>query len=457
MIFVSLFFLFSCDKNETVENLFNSEEKEETSLESTLNYKALFSQHHTMGLDEAAKMAKDAARVLIDDGELRTASVNREIADVHVFGKGKSALRASSIEDAVLPDTLAYVFNFSDSAGYAIICADDRVGCPVLACVEKGSFDIEGESNNPGLDIFLDNAQIFMEQSILRFERDKDSLLLLAEKKGKECETKSMLRKTMTGSYYIILDGVNKGPLLKTAWDQNEPYNKLCPMCDVNKHTKVGCWAVAIGQVFAYHKYPQVLNGTSFDYGGMTGRRYADQNMRSVYVDQIAQLLSSIGLGIDMDYGCSSSSANIDNVIPWLRKKGYQAETWRYDGGMVKKQIDLGHPVIMHGKRSKVKFFGVTLGYKNGHAWVIDGYKSTKTQYETYRVDLDKGLYEVTSSVTKYIDYYLHLNWGWGGQNNGYFAEGCFDASAYESLDDGSALIGDYNYRYEQEILLLAD
>lgn len=36
-------------------------------------------------------------------------------------------------------------------------------------------------------------------------------------------------------------------------------------------------------------------------------------------------------------------------------------------------------------------------------------------------------------------------------------AEGCFDASAYESLDDGSVMIGDYNYRYEQEILLLAD
>lgn len=455
MIFVSLFFLFSCDKNETVENLFNSEEKEETSLESTLNYKALFSQHHTMGLDEAAKMAKDAARVLIDDGELRTASVNREIADVHVFGKGKSALRASSIEDAVLPDTLAYVFNFSDSAGYAIICADDRVGCPVLACVEKGSFDIEGELNNPGLDIFLDNAQIFMEQSILRFERDKDSLLLLAEKMEDRESYSESLRKTYTGGYYILLDDEYVGPLLSTAWGQDEPYNSECPPCSGNTNMKVGCWAVAVGQVLAYHKNPKSLDGCTFDYVGMTGEKHIYDFVQDRYYlrSHIAKLLHSVGVVLEMDYGCSHSGTNAEELIPWLRKKGYDVMVYRYVWNIVKRQLDFKHPVLMHGKRTRRNPFYS----ENGHAWVLDGYKVTKTLYETYKVDTDKDTYEITSSTTKYIDYFLHINWGWDGASNGYFVQGCFNSSDSEYFDDPKDGVVNYNYQYDQEILILAD
>lgn len=450
----SLCYLCSCEKNEVTEHNTPNVHQENQENEETLNFKALYSSHHTIDINEAAKLAIEATKLLTENNELRS-SRHREISDVSVMLKENNELRNGSPTPPSLPDTLAYVFNFADSAGYAIICADDRVNCPILACVENGTLDIEKESDNPGINIFLENAQIFMEQSIIKFEQEKDSLLTEAEKTQKENKSE-ILRKTYTGGYYIVLDDYYKGPLLKTAWGQESPYYNECPPCD-DRNSKVGCWAVAIGQVFTYHKYPQTITGIAYNYTIMNKLRHINKDTPSEKQKPVAQLLHSIGVSIDMNYGCSSSSADVNNVVPWLRNIGYTVETMDYKWNTVKRQLDLGHPVIMHGKRSKRKFFGITIGYKNGHAWVLDGYKCTKTQYETYKVDLDKDIYEITSSTTKSIDYYLHINWGWDGENNGYFAEGCFNILDYESLDEDYSQDNEYDYKYEQEILLLAD
>ena len=203
VLFVSLSALYSCEKNEVVELPHNAESEELSVSESTLNYKALYSQHHTMGIDEASELAVDAARLLLDNDEMRS-SQPREISNVYIMRKGESGLRLGTSEETLLPDTMAYVFNFADSAGYAVICADDRVGCPVLACVENGSLELGVESDNPGINIFLDNAQVFMKRSILKFEQEKDSLLKVAESEKKQTEPKEGLRKVMKGSYYLV-------------------------------------------------------------------------------------------------------------------------------------------------------------------------------------------------------------------------------------------------------------
>lgn len=41
------------------------------------------------------------------------------------------------------------------------------------------------------------------------------------------------------------------GPLLKTYWHQNAPYNRLCPI-----NSKAGCVPVAISQIMNHHKWP---------------------------------------------------------------------------------------------------------------------------------------------------------------------------------------------------------
>ncbi|MBP5457903.1 MAG: C10 family peptidase [Paludibacteraceae bacterium] len=409
-----------------------------------------------MGIDEASGLAVDAARLLLDNDEMRS-SQPREINNVYIMRKGESGLRLGTSEETLLPDTMAYVFNFADSAGYAVICADDRVGCPVLACVENGSLELGVESDNPGINIFLDNAQVFMKRSILKFEQEKDSLLKVAESEKKQTEPKERLRKVMKGSYYLVLSDVYIEPLLKTAWGQHAPYNNECPICEDRKndddsHKKVGCWAVAVGQVLAYHKNPKSMGGCTFDYDGMTSTKHAG-DLSASYQYQVAKLLREVGSVLEMDYGCGHSGTNAEELIPWLRRKGYDVLASRYNWRAVYRQLELHHPVLMHGKREKHNI----LYAENGHAWVLDGCKRTKTLYETYRVDLDKGTYEITSSETRYIDYYIHINWGWDGASNGYFVQGCFDTSDSEYFDDPSDGKKNYNYKYEQEIVILAD
>ena len=159
---LSLAFLASCKDDDAVEEM-KSDSTQEKKEESTLNYKALFSSNHKIGVEEAKELALDAAYVLSgNDNGLKSGKVRR-IEEVRVFHSEENSLRSGY--DVSIPDTLAYLFNFADSAGYVIICADDRVGCPILACVDNGT--LGEETDNPGLNIFLENAQVYMKNSIL--------------------------------------------------------------------------------------------------------------------------------------------------------------------------------------------------------------------------------------------------------------------------------------------------
>lgn len=57
-----------------------------------------------------------------------------------------------------------------------------------------------------------------------------------------------------------------------------------------------------------------------------------------------------------------------------------------------------------------------------GHAWLVDGYakvqSTTSSPYRTYEL--------------------VHINWGWGGQLDGYFYKGVFDASHDPVVPSGS-------------------
>ena len=55
------------------------------------------------------------------------------------------------------------------------------------------------------------------------------------------------------------------GPLITWVWGQRAPYNYMCPLTDPTPwggylpdedHCRVGCVAVAIGQIMRYHRWP---------------------------------------------------------------------------------------------------------------------------------------------------------------------------------------------------------
>ena len=89
--------------------------------------------------------------------------------------------------------------------------------------------------------------------------------------------------------------------------------------------------------------------------------------------------------------------------------------------------------IFMRGNARYYHVFFVFRKYVDGHAWVVDGYiNSCKKGKESL---------------------YLHCNWGWGKNKNGYFLSDVLDAGELPCYDDNAIALtrSDYNYRYNLE------
>lgn len=443
----------SCEKEYlTVESI---PTKQEETKQETINFKALYANNHTMSWEEAVALAEDAAALYIPEDATSTSfrkSGNRRFVNGgQVIAKSKNILRSGV--DALLPDTMAYVCNFADSAGFAVICADDRVGCPVLACVESGTL---GDSvDNLGLAIFLERAQEYMEESILCFEEEKDSLMEVAERKltTMNPESHTSLRNAYTGSYKLLKGTEGVAPLLYTTWAQSgSPYNDLMKTCKSKEsgHAPAGCWAVAIGQLMGYYQYPKRLSGNGMtldvDWEILTNFRNAEFLMGADRL-KISQLLALIGKNVGMDYDCDGSGAKSKNVMSYLKSIGFAScATSDYSFEKVKCQVDLKRPVLMSGDKKKFLFVKY-----NGHAWVVDAYTASVVEYYNYRLNMETGTSTNTLIRTAYLNPLLHINWGWNGVFNGYFAAGCFDVQKAVQYDTKKSTETN-NYQYDLKI-----
>lgn len=207
-------------------------------------------------------------------------------------------------------------------------------------------------------------------------------------------------------------DGV--GPLLTTLWDQQEPYNELCPY-----GTVTGCAATAQAQMMKYWNFPPFGQGAySYDLPNY-GRQSADfahtlldwDNMPDqptayspdVQRIAVATLMYVCGVGLEMQYNVSSigSSAaglagvpgihSIDNSLKdyfhysqdmqvITKSQGFTDATWR---AALIEELDRHHPIVYTGSATQ-----------GGHGFVCDGYDSRQ---------------------------YMHFNFGWSGRGDGYF------------------------------------
>lgn len=422
---------------------------------TALNFKALYSKHHTMSWEDAALFAEKSAECFFHEdnsSELRSGKQRHVVSNGFVLKKEKSSsLRNASIQDH-LPDTLAYICNFADSMGFAIICADDRVGCPVLACVDNGM--IEDSVDNPGLAIFLENAYDFIEDKILNFEEKKDSLRKIADEfiTNQVTESKAILKNVYTGTFTLIKDEEVK-PMLFTTWGQSpSPYNDLTKVCANNQsgHAPAGCWATAIAQLMAYYKYPSYIEYGStqsdIEWEAILQKKDA-RNLDIKLKKQVSNLLFYVGKNIKMKYDCDKSSTSEKDALSYLKKIGYKGcESQDYSFSKVRSELMKNRPILMNGKSKRFLF----VSYE-GHTWIVDGYSTSIVEDYSYQIDMEKDESRYWVTKTVYKNSLLHINWGWVGQNNGYFAEGCFNtanAIQYDSKKGDSHS----NYKYNNKI-----
>ena len=202
-------------------------------------------------------------------------------------------------------------------------------------------------------------------------------------------------------------------PMISTHWNQNTPYNNLCPM-DGNVRSVTGCAATSTAQVMKFYEHPSHGTGSisyvtdkkqipvSFDFGSTTFQwsRMLDSYSNGYTSSQataVATLMAACGAAFKMDYSSASSGATIDNQMSGLIKYlGYDAdmamlwcdfmttEQWHT---FILEQLNDRHPVLFSGLAGDV-----------GHSFILDGYVNDDPNYPFY-----------------------HVNWGWGGNYDDYF------------------------------------
>ena len=112
-----------------------------------------------------------------------------------------------------------YVFNLGHDRGFVIVSGDDRTPA-IIGYTDRGSYD---ERQMP------DNMREWMQEDNRQME------WLGRQPEGPVMAMKSPVRKAIS-------------PLLSTLWNQDEPYNNLCPTYGGIK-TVTGCVATAMAQV----------------------------------------------------------------------------------------------------------------------------------------------------------------------------------------------------------------
>ena len=118
-------------------------------------------------------------------------------------------------------------------------------------------------------------------------------------------------------------------PLMKTRWDQDSPYNDLCP-----SGCPTGCVATATAQVIRYLEWPKVGEGLVFTYvpfGDFDGRKYEEDITGTEYdyglmansyngltsrnqKNAVAKLMYHVGLAMKAMYESSGTGSYNESV-----------------------------------------------------------------------------------------------------------------------------------------------
>lgn len=283
-------------------------------------------------------------------------------------------LRSNGHEDGY------YIFDRPEG-GTVFVADDDAIGRAVLGYTDEGTFDAE---NLPiGLQDWLKQVGVLMD----------------AVHEGKINRAKAPNK-----ARQIVVDA-----LIKTKWNQGVPFNNLCPMLD-GKRCITGCVATAMAQVMKYWRWPthgygsvtytdtdgckqelsQDFSTHNYNWDNMLDT-YTTGNYSTAQANAVATLMRDCGYAVHMQYTPSGSGAFLSPVVlanhfhyNAASKERicyvYPEEVWHE---FIRQDLLAKRPVI-YGGQSKV----------GGHMFILDGFD---------------------------VDGYYHVNWGWGGKDNGWF------------------------------------
>lgn len=319
-------------------------------------------------------------------------------------------------------EDVMYIFNFSNG-GYAVVPADDRL-YPVVGFSFSGAY-------NP--DMAPENCKYV----IRNFGKQVTHVRTNNVQSDVNAQAWANLRSENSENLSFLLNNRDVEPMVTALWNQNYPYNALCPDDPTGPggHVYAGCVATAMSMIMYHWRYPEYGTGShsyyasgygqlsvnfgasTYDYSGMVN------SSDNKYNFEIAQLQYHCGVAVDMMYGPDGSGAYSDDVPQAIKSYfGYSNSAQYYPRGgwaawqaYLNQQIaDYSQPVYYSGQDNN-----------GGHAFVVDGMQEQG----------DETFY--------------HFNFGWSGSGNGWYL--ATDAGGYNSWN---AMIKNFipdenNYPYD--------
>lgn len=329
-----------------------------------------------------------------------------------------------------------YIFNASPMKGFVIVSGDNNA-MPVIAYSTESNF-VVGDYSKIGLSDWMKSTAVRIHYVVTNaIQADAN----------------------ITNLWTSYAAGINPqtsraggvGPLCQSTWNQNPYYNGLCPPAALpstsNSKAVTGCVATAMAQIMRYWNYPAQGTGSntyndngppnySVNYGTLTADftrpliwSAMPLNNSSITTDHspVDSLMFELGVAVDMDYDSTGSGAFVltsesgggpcaqtvyannffynPNTLQGVQLASYTDADW----------ITLMENEINSGRIAQYEGDDPTEG---GHTWLMDGYEPNAGG------DL------------------LHMNWGWGGVYDGYFAVTNLSTPGFDPSERDAALIG---------------
>lgn len=287
-----------------------------------------------------------------------------------------------------------HVFNVGQDQGFVIVGGDESAKT-ILGSSNRGSFVYEDLPC--GLKAMLDYYKEDICQGIKTLENNT--------KYGRDNCGKSAA-KTKAGRH-------SQEMLLSTQWNQSEPYNRKCRNYGLSY---TGCCMTAAAQVMNYFRYYDNGSGTwsnhwmnvkneDFEAAHFDWEHMRDTYIEGEYTDEEADAVANLMYYLDVAFvghnawpGTASTEGLVyDGLVRNLRYSGslmlvdrndYTDIVW--EDKLYERIVDNREPVLY---------------YSWDHAFILDGYHADNNTF--------------------------HVNWGWGGNCDGYYAITGSDIESY--------------------------
>lgn len=343
-------------------------------------------------------------------------------------------------KDGAIEEADAYIVNFTNNEGFAILGANADVD-EIVAVTESGHIDASTlevsfcESGIVNRDTVSLKHAAFIKQII---ESGLTSGKQGGHRDGGDIDWEEEDGPPGTGGGGGGNGGgssyVTRSPMLTYSWGQQSPYNWYCFRTTLGGNTVnayTGCSTTAMAMIVAYNEFPQTLtvNDTTLNWTLMKSEYTAD-DLSVMGKNHVALLMGSI-------YNHVEKIATDGYTMITPQQIKYRMEDYDYTN-VVKLSdsdftTDMVSAVSQMLSQYKPVFISAIPGvdFSDAHSWVIDGAKYY------------------------YASYLLHFNFGWQGSCNGYFSISCMNPAHGIEYDNGYTYDegDDYTYNWHFRVI----